>query len=156
MKSSHRAACEKLGNGVLSHAETQRAQSGRAALVAAADVPFEIPKGWVWCKLGDIGSWKAGATPSRKEQRYYTGGNIPWLKTGDLNGGVIATIPESITPDAIAETSVRLNPIGSVLIAMYGQPSERLDCLALRQQQIKLVVPVLLQMESTTSICFTF
>ena len=54
MKSSHRAACEKLGNGVLSHAETQRAQSERAALVAAADVPFEIPKGWVWCKLGDI------------------------------------------------------------------------------------------------------
>ena len=43
MKSSHRAAYEKLGDGVLSHAETQRAQSGMAALVAAADLPFESP-----------------------------------------------------------------------------------------------------------------
>ena len=43
MKSSHRAAYEKSGNGVLSHAETQRAQSGMAALVAAADLPFESP-----------------------------------------------------------------------------------------------------------------
>ena len=125
------AAYEKLGNGVLSHAETQRAQSGRAALVAAVEVPFEIPKGWVWCKLGDIGSWKAGATPSRKEQRYYTGGNIPWLKTGDLNDDVIATIPESITPDAVAETSVRLNPIGSVLIAMYGATIGKIGLLGI-------------------------
>ena len=46
MKSSHRAAYEKLGDGVLSHAETQRAQSGMAALVADADVPFELPDGW--------------------------------------------------------------------------------------------------------------
>ena len=95
------------------------------------DVPFELPKGWVWCKLGDIGSWKAGATPSRKEQRYYTGGNIPWLKTGDLNDGVIDKIPESITPDAVAETSVRLNPIGSVLIAMYGATIGKIGVLGI-------------------------
>ena len=54
MKSSHRAAYEKLGDGVLSHAETQRAQSGMAALVADADVPFELPDGWAWCRLGNL------------------------------------------------------------------------------------------------------
>ena len=104
---------------------------GAAYEKLGGDAPFELPQGWVWCKLGDIGSWKAGATPSRKEQRYYTGGNIPWLKTGDLNDGVIDTIPESITPDAVAETSVRLNPIGSVLIAMYGATIGKLGLLGI-------------------------
>ena len=50
----------------------------------------------------------------------YYGGNIPWLKTGDLNDGYITHIPEYITEKALNETSVKLNPIGSVLIAMYG------------------------------------
>ena len=44
--------------------------------------PFELPKGWVWTTLGEIGSWQSGATPSRMNKDYY-GGNIPWLKTGD-------------------------------------------------------------------------
>ena len=43
-----------------------------------------------------------------------------WLQTGDLNDGYITHIPEYITEKALNETSVKLNPIGSVLIAMYG------------------------------------
>ncbi len=50
----------------------------------------------------------------------YYGGNIPWLKTGDLTDGYICEIPETITDKALEETSVKLNPTGSVLIAMYG------------------------------------
>ena len=84
------------------------------------EIPFDLPRGWVWCRLGEIGIWGAGATPSRKNPKYYEGGKIPWLKTGDLNDGLVMHIPECITQDALAETSVRLNPIGSVLIAMYG------------------------------------
>lgn len=53
------------------------------------------------------------------EQNYY-GGNIPWLKTGDLNDKYVTYIPEYITEKALDETSVKLNPKGSVLIAMYG------------------------------------
>ncbi len=83
------------------------------------DVPFEVPESWVWQKLGDIGVWQSGATPSRLNKDYY-GGDIPWLKTGDLNDGYIYEIPETITQKALKETSVKLNPAGSVLIAMYG------------------------------------
>ena len=83
------------------------------------NVPFEVPEGWVWCTLGEIGTWQAGATPSRVQKDYY-GGNIPWLKTGDLTDGYIYDIPEMITDKALEETSVKLNPAGSVLIAMYG------------------------------------
>ena len=85
----------------------------------ANEVPFEVPEGWEWQKLGDIGVWQSGATPSRLNKEYY-GGNIPWLKTGDLNDGYIQEIPETITQKALEETSVKLNPAGSVLIAMYG------------------------------------
>ena len=81
--------------------------------------PYELPEGWCWTTLGEIGTWQSGATPSRLRKDYY-GGNIPWLKTGDLNDGFITEIPESITNAALQETSVKLNPKDSVLIAMYG------------------------------------
>ncbi|MDO4296826.1 MAG: restriction endonuclease subunit S, partial [bacterium] len=60
-----------------------------------------------------------GTTPSRTIPEYYDG-DIPWLKTGDLNDGYINYIPEKISRLALEKTSVRLNPRGSVLIAMYG------------------------------------
>ena len=80
---------------------------------------FELPKGWEWRTLSDIGTWQSGSTPNRGVSSYY-GGTIPWLKTGDLNDGYITYIPEFITKKALIETSVKLNPVGSVLIAMYG------------------------------------
>ena len=79
----------------------------------------KLPKGWAMSTLGKIGIWQSGATPSRLRKDFY-GGDIPWLKTGDLNDGKITEIPEFITQKALEETSVKLNPIGSVLIAMYG------------------------------------
>ena len=81
--------------------------------------PYELPEGWCWTTLGEIGTWQSGSTPSRLRKDYY-GGNIPWLKTGDLNDGFITDIPESITDYALQETSVKLNPRDSILIAMYG------------------------------------
>ena len=93
-----------------------------------ANVPFEIPKSWCWTTLGRIGKWQSGATPSRMKKEYY-GGDIPWLKTGDLNDGFIKNIPESITSLALQETSVKLNPSGSVLLAMYGATIGKLGIL---------------------------
>ncbi|MFR6560448.1 MAG: restriction endonuclease subunit S, partial [Weissella confusa] len=84
------------------------------------EIPFEIPKSWEWCRLGDLGDWGAGATPAKGESKYYTNGTIPWLLTGDLTDGPVSTIPNYITEEALKKTSVRLNPVGSVLIAMYG------------------------------------
>jgi type I restriction enzyme S subunit len=82
----------------------------------------------VWATLGDIGTWQAGGTPSRSNKTYY-GGSIPWLKTGDLNDGLITDIPESITEEAVANSSAKINPVGSVLIAMYGATIGKLGIL---------------------------
>ena len=87
--------------------------------ITADELPFDIPPTWKWVRLGECGSWASGATPSRHNPEFYDG-EIPWLKTGDLNDGYVIDIPETITSLALSKTSVRLNPIGSVLIAMYG------------------------------------
>ena len=79
-----------------------------------------LSQGWAECTLECVGSWSSGATPNRSNKAYYEKGTINWLKTGDLNDGYIDYIPEKITDLALKECSVRLNPKGSVLIAMYG------------------------------------
>lgn len=93
-------------------------------------IPFEIPDNWCWARLGNIGDWKAGATPSKSNMDYYKNGSIPWLLTGDLNDGFIQEIPNKITEKALNETSVKLNPSGSILMAMYGATIGKLGILS--------------------------
>ena len=83
------------------------------------NLPFDIPDSWCWARLGNIGDWGAGATPARTNSQYY-GGNIPWLKTGELNNDIIYGSEEHITDEALKECSLRYCRIGDVLIAMYG------------------------------------
>ena len=89
----------------------------------------KLPDGWCLTILESIGTWQSGATPSRLRKDYY-GGNIPWLKTGDLNDGIITNIPEFITEKALKETSVKLNPTDSILIAMYGATIGKIGILS--------------------------
>ena len=83
------------------------------------EIPFEIPRGWEWCRMGCIGDWGAGATPAKSNTSYY-GGNILWLRTGELNNGIVNDTEIKITDKALNECSLRLNKAGDVLIAMYG------------------------------------
>ncbi len=83
------------------------------------EIPFDLPSGWEWCRLGEVGDWGAGATPLRSNTEYY-GGNIPWLKTGELNNDIINEVEEHITDKALRECSLRMCSVGDVLIAMYG------------------------------------
>ena len=94
-------------------------QIGKTCLDITELIPFEIPNSWTWARMGQIGDWGAGSTPQRSNQDYY-GGNILWLKTGELNNGVICDTEERITQRAFQECSLRMNKIGDVLIAMYG------------------------------------
>lgn len=97
--------------------------------ISEDEIPFDIPENWKWVRLGEIGDWGSGATPSRTNPDFY-GGDIPWLKTGDLTDGFIYDVPEYITQLALEKTSVRLNPIGSILIAMYGATIGKLGILS--------------------------
>ena len=83
------------------------------------EIPFEIPQGWEWTRMGNIGDWGAGATPSKSNPDYY-GGNVLWLRTGELNNSVVYDTEIKVTEKALKECSLRLNQIGDVMIAMYG------------------------------------
>ena len=93
------------------------------------EIPYELPQGWEWVRLGDIGDWGSGLTPNKSRYDYYLNGNINWLKTGDLNDEYITEIPQKITELALKETSVKIKPIGSLLIAMYGATIGKLGIL---------------------------
>ncbi len=71
---------------------------------------------WEEKKLGDIATIRSGTTPSRSKPEFYIDGNIPWVKTTDLNNSYIYTTEEKVTTLA----NMKLNPEGSVLVAMYG------------------------------------
>ena len=92
---------------------------GKKCLDITEQIPFEIPNSWTWVRMGQIGDWGAGSTPQRGNQDYY-GGNILWLKTGELNNGIVYDTEEKITQRAFQDCSLRMNKIGDVLIAMYG------------------------------------
>lgn len=98
------------------------------APIADEEIPFDIPENWKWARVGSIGAWGAGSTPSRTNSSFY-GGDIPWLKTGDLTDGDVDTIPEKITQLALDKCSLKVNPVGSVLIAMYGATIGKLGIL---------------------------
>ena len=94
-------------------------QIGKKCLDITEQIPFEIPNSWTWVRMGQIGDWGAGSTPQRGNQDYY-GGNILWLKTGELNNDIVYDTEEKITQRAFQDCSLRMNKIGDVLIAMYG------------------------------------
>ena len=94
-------------------------QIGKKCVDITEEIPFEIPNSWTWARMGGIGDWGAGSTPQRTNQNYY-GGNILWLKTGELNNDIVYDTEEKITQRAFQDCSLRMNKIGDVLIAMYG------------------------------------
>ncbi len=97
---------------------------------AKDEEPFALPEKWKWVRLGLLGSWKSGQTPKRTEQSYWVSGSISWLKTGELNDGVISFSEEKISQKAVDDLNIRVNPVDSVLIAMYGATAGRLGVLS--------------------------
>lgn len=78
-----------------------------------------IPGHWKLENLGSICKTTSGGTPSRKVPDYYKG-NIPWVKSGELDNGLILDTEEKITESAVKNSSAKLFPKGTLLIALYG------------------------------------
>lgn len=75
---------------------------------------------WKKAPLKNVAQIGSGGTPSRKNLQYYSG-NIPWVKTGEICWNCIYDSEEKITEEAVENSSARLYPAGTVLVAMYGQ-----------------------------------
>jgi type I restriction enzyme S subunit len=87
-----------------------------------------LPKGWKWARLGEICKTTSGGTPSRKVPEYFHG-HIPWVKSGELPDGIVTDIQERITDEALANSSAKLFPRDTLLIALYGATVGKLGIL---------------------------
>jgi type I restriction enzyme S subunit len=84
--------------------------------------------GFPQLSISDFCETGSGGTPSRANKDYY-GGNIPWVKSGELREGVITDTEEKITERAIKESSAKIVPRGAILLAMYGATVGRMAFL---------------------------
>lgn len=82
--------------------------------------PISNPKKWPTRRMGDIFKITSGGTPSRKKSENFENGTIPWVKTGDLNVPVLTHTVECLTEMGLQNSSAKLFPVGTVLLAMYG------------------------------------
>lgn len=96
--------------------------------VGAAEGSEQLPSGWAWARLGDLARVGSGATPKKDRRDYYEGGTIPWVTSGALNEEFVTEPTAHITERALRETSVKLWPAHTLLVAMYGEGRTRGKC----------------------------
>ena len=89
-----------------------------------------IPEGWEVVQLQDLYDTSSGGTPSRKVKEYYENGTINWVKTQELKDCFIFESDEKITDLGLKNSSAKVFPIDTVLIAMYGATIGKLGILA--------------------------
>ena len=83
-----------------------------------------VPEGWGESVLGDVSRVTSGGTPSRNNNNYW-GGTIPWVTTAEVDFNTITDTAEKITEEALNNSSAKLFPKGTILMAMYGQGKTR-------------------------------
>ena len=89
--------------------------------MAAPKLRFkEFDGDWFQSKIGEIFQVTSGSTPLRSDNRFFENADIAWVKTTDLNNGLIEKTEEKISQIALKETSVKILPKGTVFVAMYG------------------------------------
>lgn len=86
--------------------------------------PYELPESWCFCEISNIGNVNNGSTPSRKINQYWDG-NINWVSSGEVANSSIKKTRETITEKGFKNSSVKLLPVGTVLIAMIGEGKTR-------------------------------
>lgn len=75
--------------------------------------------------VSDLTDVISGGTPSRDVNEYWEDGTIPWVKTTELQNNYVTEVEEYITEEGLNNSSAKIVPAGTVLIAMYGQGKTR-------------------------------
>lgn len=102
--------------------------------------------GYPYLALKDLSDVISGGTPSRGKAEFWNNGTIPWVKTTELKNNVITDVDEYITEEGLVNSSAKLVPAGTILVAMYGQGKTRgmtayLDIEASTNQACACILP---------------
>ena len=89
---------------------------------------ISLPSNWRITVLNSLGDWSTGGTPSRTQLEYFNG-DIPWIKSGDLNDGLILKTDEHITKKGLNNSNAKILPKGTVSVALYGATIGRIGIL---------------------------
>lgn len=81
--------------------------------------PFELPIGWEWIRFGELGEILGGGTPSKGKSEYWNG-TIPWISPKDMKLDSIEDADDKITNEAVEGSTVKLIPVGSLLLVVRG------------------------------------
>ncbi|MCH8533255.1 MAG: restriction endonuclease subunit S [Saccharospirillum sp.] len=114
------ALLQEKRQAVISHAVTKGLDPNVPMKDSGVEWLGEVPAHWVVGKFKWYLETTSGGTPPSNNQSKYYDGNIPWLRTLDLNNGEVVDYEVAVTEKAISDTSCRTVPKDSVLIAMYG------------------------------------
>lgn len=87
-----------------------------------------LPHDWCWIRIGDISTVGTGVTPLRSNSLFYGNGDIPWVTSGALNQAFITKPSDLVTTKAFNETSLRLYPKNTLVVALYGEGKTRGKC----------------------------
>lgn len=105
-------------------------KSSGGAMVWNEKLKREIPQGWSTAKIKDIAQTYSGGTPTSTKSDYYIGGNIPWINSGELNSPIITSTPNYITEKGLNNSSAKLYPLYSILVALYGATAGKVSLLS--------------------------
>ncbi len=130
---------QETGHSLLARIRAERAAKGqtKGRGKRAADAPPldtaalpELPEGWAWGTLGQLFVVTTGSTPSRSDPSLWNG-EIPWVSSGEVAFCRIRSTHETISRAGLGNADTRLNPVGTVLLAMIGEGKTRGQCAIL-------------------------
>ena len=108
----------------------------------------EIPEEWEVKKLKEFATTGSGGTPLSTKKEYYKNGDIPWINSGELNSLYIIQTDNYITKDGLDNSSAKLFPSNTLLIALYGATAGKVSLLKLEAATNQAVCAILLKDQS--------
>lgn len=104
----------------------------------------EIPEGWGVKRVSEVAKTGSGGTPKSTINEYYSNGKIPWINSGELNKSIIISTTNYITERGLENSSAKLFPANSILIAMYGATAGKVSFLTFESSTNQAICAVTL------------
>ena len=119
-------------------------KSSGGKMVYHPELKREIPEGWGVEKIEDIAQTGSGGTPKSTNVSYYSNGEIPWINSGELEQTVITSTSNFITEEGLNNSSAKLFPSGTILVAMYGATAGKVSFLTFEASTNQAICAIML------------